>query len=182
MREESMLDATLAATAVAALVAVFVATGPLAGATLIALAVGTCAAAGKQGFDAIVQRDAPDANRGRSFARFEARFQVVWVIGAFIPVLIHIPARFGYFIVAVVAAVAAGWYFLGRRASEQHDGPPDPSGAGGSGRSGPPPPDDPPSAPLDPPPTMRRKPAESGPDDRPGPVIRPIEEPDQPST
>ena len=29
--------------------------------------------------------DAPDANRGRSFARFETRFQLAWVIGAFIP-------------------------------------------------------------------------------------------------
>ena len=43
---------------------------------------------GKLAFDSIVQRDAPDANRGRSFARFETRFQVIWVLGAFIPVAV----------------------------------------------------------------------------------------------
>ena len=32
-------------------------------------------------FDSIVQRDAPDANRGRAFARFETRFQLGWVLG-----------------------------------------------------------------------------------------------------
>ena len=175
-----MLDATLATTAVAALVAVFVSLGPLFGATLIAFAVGTCAAAGKQGFDAIVQRDAPDANRGRSFARFETRFQVVWVIGAFIPVLIHIPARFGYFIVAVVAAAAAAWYGIGRRAAGHHD-PPGALAVAGGGGAGPPSGDDGSSAPLAPPPKLRREPEEPGPAGRPRPVIRPIEDPDQPS-
>ena len=36
----------------------------------------------KLAFDSIVQRDAPDANRGRSFAKFETRFQIIWVVGA----------------------------------------------------------------------------------------------------
>ena len=43
---------------------------------------------GKLAFDSIVQRDAPDANRGRSFARFETRFQIIWVVGASSPWLI----------------------------------------------------------------------------------------------
>ena len=59
----------------------------------------------KQAFDSIVQRDAPDANRGRSFARFETRFQLVWVIGALIPIVVPIPAELGF--VLIVAAVAA---------------------------------------------------------------------------
>ena len=42
---------------------------------------GVAAAAGKLAFDSIVQRDAPDAIRGRTFARFETRFQLVWVVG-----------------------------------------------------------------------------------------------------
>ena len=36
----------------------------------------------KLSFDAIVQRDAPDANQGRSFAKFETRFQLAWVSAA----------------------------------------------------------------------------------------------------
>jgi hypothetical protein len=177
MREESMLDATLAVTAIAALVAVFLGFGPLFSATVVALAVGTCAAAGKQGFDAIVQRDAPDANRGRSFARFETRFQVVWVFGAFIPVLIHIPARLGYFVVAVVAAAAAAWYGIGRRAAGDEGG--SPAGSTGNGTGGPEP--QKPREPLPPPPELRREPPDPKPSaGRTSPVIRPIEEPEQP--
>jgi hypothetical protein len=37
---------------------------------------------GRQGFDSILQRDAPDAARGRAFARFETLFQLIWVLGA----------------------------------------------------------------------------------------------------
>ena len=185
MREESMLDATLAATATAAVVATFIGIGPLFSATLVAFAVGTCAAAAKQGFDAIVQRDAPDANRGRSFARFETRFQVVWVVGAFIPVLIHIPARLGYFIVALAAAAAAAWYGIGRRAAGGDPRGPEPAPSDPAPGGGPPP------EPLPPPPELRRqRPERDVPTGRPdresaagrtGPVIRPIEEPDQPS-
>jgi hypothetical protein len=54
----------------------------------------------KVAFDSILQRDAPDANRGRSFARFETRFQLIWVVGAAIPVVIPIPGRLGYLMVA----------------------------------------------------------------------------------
>ncbi len=165
MREESMLDAALIATAVAALAAFFLGFGSLFSATLIALGVGVCAAAGKQGFDAIVQRDAPDANRGRSFARFETRFQVIWVFGAFIPVLIHIPARLGYVVVAIVAAAAAGWYLLGRRATDRGE----PRQVRPSRAQGTKSPDDGCTSDDEKPVTPR------------GPVIRPIEEPEQPS-
>ena len=48
----------------------------------------SCRPARKLAFDSLVQRDAPDANRGRSFARFETRFQLVWVIGALLPLLL----------------------------------------------------------------------------------------------
>src|SRR5437868_6944166 len=54
--------------------------------TTLAGVVGLSAAAAKLAFDSIVQRDAPDAVRGRTFARFETRFQLTWVVGAAIPV------------------------------------------------------------------------------------------------
>ena len=56
----------------------------LFGAMVLSLTVAMGAASGKLAFDALVQRDAPDANHGRSFARFEARFQIAWVLGAFL--------------------------------------------------------------------------------------------------
>ena len=55
-----------------------------------------------------MQRDAPDANRGRSFARFESRFQVVWVLGAVVPAAVHLPFEAGAIAVAVVGAQYPG--------------------------------------------------------------------------
>lgn len=85
--------------------------GGLAGQALMAFFIAVAASSGKQAFDAVVQRDAPDANRGRSFARFESRFQVAWVLGAFIPVVIPLPTRIGGAVVAALS-LAAGAFFL----------------------------------------------------------------------
>jgi hypothetical protein len=74
------------------------------------------AATGKLAFDSLVQRDAPDANYGRSFARFEARFQLTWVAGALVPVALRLPERVGFTLVGAAAAFAAVTYFLGTRA------------------------------------------------------------------
>ena len=104
---------------------------------MLAVAVAAAATAGKQAFDAIVQRDAPDAHRGNSFARFEARFQVIWVIGAFLPVIVPIPARLGFLVVAGVAGFALFTYLAGLHAAgkAQPVGPGSPGGSDGSGRS-----------------------------------------------
>ena len=53
-----------------------------------ALALGLGSAVGRAGFDSLVQRDAPDTVWGRAFARYEAYFQLAWVLGAFVPTLI----------------------------------------------------------------------------------------------
>jgi hypothetical protein len=94
--------------------------GRLAGSLTVALAVGVAAAGSKLAFDSIVQRDAPDANRGRSFARFETRFQLVWVLGALIPVVlpeqVEMPARLGFLCVAGAAAFALASYLAGAKA------------------------------------------------------------------
>ena len=82
---------------------------------LVTFTIGFTANTAKLAFDSIVQRDAPDANRGRSFAKFETRFQIFWVIGAFIPVIIPIPARFGFLMIAVTAGFAAATYWIGRK-------------------------------------------------------------------
>jgi hypothetical protein len=86
---------------------------------VLAGAVGLAAGAGKLAFDSIVQRDAPDAVRGRTFARFETRFQLVWVLGAAIPVVIPIPASTGMDIIAAAAAAAFATYVGGLVASHR---------------------------------------------------------------
>lgn len=71
------------------------------------------ASVGKQAFDSLVQRDAPDADRGRIFARFEARFQIAWVVGAVIPAAIAIDIAVGAVMVMLVGMIALGGYLTG---------------------------------------------------------------------
>ena len=46
-----------------------------------AATVAAATACGRVAFDALVQRDGAETVRGRAFARFETRFQLVWVAG-----------------------------------------------------------------------------------------------------
>jgi hypothetical protein len=89
--------------------------GGISGTALLAFGVGLTGGVAKLGFDALVQRDAPRANHGRAFAKFEGRFQMMWALGAFIPVIIPIGIRAGSLLVGLAAAFAAASYDLGRR-------------------------------------------------------------------
>jgi Na+/melibiose symporter-like transporter len=95
--------------------------GDLLGSAVGAMTVGLAASVGRLAFDSLVQRDAPDANFGRSFARFETRFQLVWVIGAFIPVIVPMSAQFGLVVVSVAAGFAAFAYYTSQRNSPRPD-------------------------------------------------------------
>jgi len=119
VREERILAGVLGAVAVVGTLAALI--GGLIGAMMAAAVVSVAGAMGKQAFDAIVQRDAPEANLGRSFSRFESRFQLVWVLGAVIPVVVPIPSRLGFLFIALASAFAAVSYWLGRDpAPSQH--------------------------------------------------------------
>jgi hypothetical protein len=86
--------------------------------SLLALVVAFAAASARLAFDSLVQRDNGDAVQGRAFARFEACFQLVWVVGAVLPVLISFPSRVGGLIVALLTtggAVTYGLELLSRR-------------------------------------------------------------------
>jgi len=92
--------------------------GSRPGVALLALTVGMAAGVGRLSFDAIVQRDGAEGARGRSFARFEATFQLVWVAAALVPVVAPhggIPNRVSAFLLAVATAVAGLYYFTARR-------------------------------------------------------------------
>lgn len=114
-REEAMLAGALAVSAVAGVTAAFL--GGVAAGVGLAVAVNFAAAVGRLGFESIVQRDAPQANRGRAFAKFETRFQFAWALAGLIPVVVVIPGRVGFLIVGLVTAAAAANYIAGARAS-----------------------------------------------------------------
>lgn len=121
-KEEHLLFGALMVAVAAGLLGVFLAGLP--GQAFMALFVAAAASSGKQAFDAVVQRDAPDANRGRSFARFESRFQVVWVFGAGVPVVVSIPTAFGGVVVAAVAASAGAFWYVAMNAVDRGEAPP----------------------------------------------------------
>ncbi|MFP5377178.1 MAG: MFS transporter [Acidimicrobiia bacterium] len=109
--EEHLLAASLGLVVVVMLMAAR--TGGRMAPVMAAAVVGLAAGSGKLAFDSLVQRDAPAAAQGRSFARFEAAFQLAWVVGALIPVVLAVPSRLGYVLLAVAAAVGAGLYLAG---------------------------------------------------------------------
>lgn len=108
--EERMLAGVLVLLAAIGVLCAWV--GGLSAAALLAMTVGFAAGSGKLAFDSIVQRDAPDANYGRSFARFETRFQICWVLGALLPVVLPTPLWVGFLVVACVAGFAAFTYAI----------------------------------------------------------------------
>ncbi len=118
VREEHLLMGALAT--VALLAVAWWQVGGRLSAVLLGATVGAAASAGKLSFDAVVQRDAPDANQGRSFARFETRFQLSWVIGAFIPVIVTIPLWVGFIAIAAVTGAAFVSYLTGLAAAHRH--------------------------------------------------------------
>jgi hypothetical protein len=83
---------------------------------VVAFAIGMAGAVAKPSFDALVQRHVRESNQGRAFARFETRFQLMWVIGSFVPVVLSLPVAGGNLVMAVAAAVGAVVYMSSRRA------------------------------------------------------------------
>jgi hypothetical protein len=80
------------------------------------LAVAVGAATSRLAFDSLLQRDGPDAARGRAFARFETRFQVAWVVGALIGIIPQ-NEQLGLLLLAIVLASAGILYVGARRAA-----------------------------------------------------------------
>jgi hypothetical protein len=94
---------------------VAVATPNTVAVTALAAAVALAATTGRQGFDSLTQRLAPDAEKGRAFAGFEWRFELAWVLGAIIPVTFKPSLTLGLVAVGSVLLAAAGVYWFGLR-------------------------------------------------------------------
>jgi hypothetical protein len=94
-------------------------------------AVAASAALARLAFDSLLQRDGAEAARGRAFARYETRFQVVWVAGGLLAVLFFGGGRAGIFLVALVL-LFGGLSYIG--AVRRQD--PARKGEADSGRSG----------------------------------------------
>jgi MFS family permease len=108
LREELMLTSAIALIALTGIgAAVF---GGVGAAIVLAAVVNLASGVGRMAFDSIVQRDAPDANQGRAFARFETRFQLSWAVAAVIPVLVTFPGRVAFLTVGLIGVAAVLLY------------------------------------------------------------------------
>lgn len=102
--EERIIAIGLAFLIVAGVIAATISSAVL-GAFVISLGVTLASQVGKQAFDSLVQRDLSKVSLGKTFSRFESRFQLVWVLGALLPVVFVLPSQIGYLLVAIGAAV-----------------------------------------------------------------------------
>lgn len=111
--ESTLLTLALLATAVGAGAA---ATHPtLMAQVILAGWLGLCAAVVQPSFDAITQRHVAPGAQGRTFARFAVRQQLLWVVGAVIPVAIALRFSVGDALLAVLMLIGGLVYGIGRR-------------------------------------------------------------------
>ena len=109
MRESMMMLSALLAVGISGVIAAWY--DRVVGGILLAAIVNAAGTIGKLSFDSTVQSDAPDANRGRAFAKFETQNQLAWVMGGIIPVIFSPSGEMGFAIVAVVGLLGAAMYY-----------------------------------------------------------------------
>ena len=113
LAESTLLTLSLLATAVGSALA---SSDPsLIVQSLFAGWLGLCAAIAQPSFDAITQLHVPSGAQGRTFARFAVRQQLLWVVGAVIPVGVALSFAAGDRVLAVLTLLGGITYGSGRR-------------------------------------------------------------------
>ena len=119
--EEKILGASLGLVLAAGLFSAWI--GGRLALAIVAGALGIAASTGKLAFDSIIQRDAPDAVWGRTFSRYETRFQLVWVLAAAVPVVFPIPSVVGVLVISLACGAAMVTYIGGISAAHKASTP-----------------------------------------------------------
>lgn len=91
---------------------------------LVALAVGVAGSVAKPSFDALAQQGVAPADQGRAFSRFETGYQLMWVIGAFVPVVLNLAIPVGDVVIAVLTGAGALTYLAYLGSGRRDDAPP----------------------------------------------------------
>ena len=120
IREETMIIGALGATGVGGFLCTWI--GGVTGGVILAAVVNAFAATCRLAYEAVVQSDAPDANRARAFASFETQFQLAWVCAGLVPVVSKLPGEFGFFVVGLVGCVGTLLFVLRMRAARRSRG------------------------------------------------------------
>jgi len=121
--EEQLIGLSLALPAVFTAVGVLGASVPL----LIVTSglVGLSTTLGRNAFDGLLQRRAPEALLGRAGARYETRFQLAWVFGGVLATPISLPVEVSMTVLTAIYVPALVVFVRGVREAHRFEGPPE---------------------------------------------------------
>jgi hypothetical protein len=102
--EHVILGACLALAAGGAIAAV--AQQGFGGMLTATITLALASSSGQHAFDSLLQRNVPEGQRSRVFARVEAMLEVAWVIGALVPTVLNLDVTPGYLGVAALCLVS----------------------------------------------------------------------------
>ncbi len=121
--EEQLIGLSLALPAVFTTIGILGASVPL----LIVTSglVGLSTTLGRNAFDGLLQRRAPEALLGRAGARYETRFQLAWVFGGVLATPISLPVEVSMTVLTAIYLPALAVFVRGIREAHRFEGPPD---------------------------------------------------------
>jgi hypothetical protein len=131
-REEQLIGLSLALPAAFTTVGILGTSVPLL--VLISGLVGLSTTLGRNAFDALLQRRAPEALLGRAGARYETRFQLAWVFGGVLATAISLPAEASMTVLTAIYVPALVVFVRGVREAHRFEGPPQDHLGGAHGR------------------------------------------------
>jgi MFS family permease len=130
--EEQMIGLAIALPAAFTAVGMLGASVPLL--LVISALVGLSTTLGRNAFDGLLQRRAPEALLGRAGARYETRFQLAWVFGGVLATPISLPVEVSMIVLTVIYVPALAIFVRGIREAHRFEGPPEEHLGGAHGR------------------------------------------------
>jgi hypothetical protein len=92
---------------------------------VISALVGLSTTMGRNAFDGLLQRRAPEALLGRAGARYETRFQLAWVFGGLLATAIILPVEVNMILLTAIYVPALVIFVRGIREAHRFEGPPE---------------------------------------------------------
>jgi MFS family permease len=123
LSEEQLIGLAIALPAAFTAVGILGASVPLL--LLISVLVGLSTTLGRNSFDGLLQRRAPEALLGRAGARYETQFQLAWVFGGVLATPISLPVEVSMTVLTGIYVPALFIFVRGVRAAHRFEGPPD---------------------------------------------------------
>lgn len=120
LREQQMIALAIAAPAAFTAVGILGVSVPLL--MVIAALIGLSTTLGRNAFDALLQRVAPEALLGRAGARYETEFQLAWVFGGVLATPISLPIEVSMTVLTLIYIPGLLLFIRASRSARRHEG------------------------------------------------------------